>query len=109
MYLSHKAAAPFCDSYLWRGENGQDSKNLRVSPNRRIQSKLNDLNLGLFCLVCPKSLIGFQSKMARNISESLKGKKRPRETDTEAETSDIDQILSLGMFWLQSHFFTFSK
>ncbi|KAK9945054.1 hypothetical protein M0R45_010586 [Rubus argutus] len=33
--------------------------------------------------------------MARNISESLKGKKRPRETDTEAETSDIDQILSL--------------
>lgn len=85
------------------------TQNLRVSPNRHIQSKRNDLNLGHFCLVCPKSQIEFQSKMARNISESLKGKKRPRETDSEAETSDIDQILSLGMFWLQSHFFIFSK
>ncbi|XP_034228276.1 serine/threonine-protein kinase 19 homolog isoform X3 [Prunus dulcis] len=33
--------------------------------------------------------------MAKNISESLKGKKRARETDTEAEASDFDQILSL--------------
>ncbi|KAL6271417.1 hypothetical protein ACE6H2_028328 [Prunus campanulata] len=33
--------------------------------------------------------------MAKNISESLKGKKRAREIDTEAEASDFDQILSL--------------
>ncbi|KAM1570626.1 hypothetical protein ACFX10_035603 [Malus domestica] len=30
-----------------------------------------------------------------NISDSLKGKKRPRETDSEAATGDFDQILSL--------------
>ncbi|KAM5563455.1 hypothetical protein ABKV19_018199 [Rosa sericea] len=33
--------------------------------------------------------------MAGNISESLKGKKRARESDAEPETADIDHILSL--------------
>ncbi|BBH10175.1 hypothetical protein Prudu_022889, partial [Prunus dulcis] len=53
-----------------------------------------------FLLFSPKSQIesnriSHSLTMAKNISESLKGKKRARETDSEAEASDFDQILSL--------------
>ncbi|XP_048429941.1 uncharacterized protein LOC103958872 isoform X2 [Pyrus x bretschneideri] len=64
----------------------------RKTPNQTIRfrvffSSLFDLKSQIEFRILPTS-----KKLANNISESLKGKKRPREADIDAPTGDFDQI-----------------
>lgn len=79
-----------------RTSKSKKLQTFRKSPNQTIRFKF------FFSLFDLKSQIEFRilptsKMMANNISESLKGKKRPREADIDAPTGDFDQIPRLGI------------